>query len=408
MENEQQMSSHSPKAEAQTRFDAVIVGGGMVGAAAALGLAQKGWSVAVIEYQTPEFPVTEGVPDLRISAISHRSVELLMRLGVWSTIEATGRITPYKSLETWEDPNSLVSFTAASLQIEQLGFMAENRLLQSMVWQAFAQTSNITALAPERVVSLLQRENGDWRVTLASGKQIVTPLVIGADGAHSQVRQLTHIGTRGWQYSQSCMLVIVRLEEDAPEVTWQHFTPQGPRAFLPLFDKWACLEWYDDSQTIASLRQKSPEELKPLIKANFPARLPEFTVEKSGGFPITRMHAQHYVKEGVVLVGDAAHTINPLAGQGVNLGYRDVETLIEVLTQARDKGEEYHTLDVLKRYERRRYPENRLMQSVMDGYYYSLSKQVAPLILARNLGLRLAQKSGKLKTWALRYAIGLK
>lgn len=215
------------------------------------------------------------------------------------------------------------------------------------------------------------------------------------------------IGVHAWQYQQSCMLISVECADDPGDSTWQQFTPSGPRAFLPLFDNWASLVWYDAPARIRQLQGMSMPQLQQEIARHFPARLGRVTPRAAGAFPLTRRHALQYVQPGLALVGDAAHTIHPLAGQGVNLGYRDVDALLEILAQARGRGEEWASLPVLKRYQARRRADNFIMQSGMDLFYAGFSNDLAPVRMLRNIGLMAAERAGVLKRQALKYALGL-
>lgn len=386
-------------------YDAVVVGGGMVGAAAALGLAQAGWSVALLEQQAPQAFETQSVPDLRISAIGCTSVRLLKRLGAWQAVLAM-RCAPYRRLETWEWESSRVAFDATSLGLAELGFMVENRILQVALWQQLAQCANLALCCPARLQSL-QRLDTHWRLTLDGAETLKARLVVGADGAQSKVRHLAAIGINGWQYRQSCMLITVETGAPQQDVTWQQFFPSGPRAFLPLNGQWASLVWYDSPQRIRQLQAMPPAQLEREIAKAFPARLGQVKVHAAGSFPLARRHAQRYVLSGLALLGDAAHTINPLAGQGVNLGYRDVGALLSVLSDAREQGEDWSSEAVLMRYQRRRRTDNLLMQSGMDLFYTAFSNNLPPLSVARNLALMVAQRAGRLKEHALKYAMGL-
>jgi len=387
-------------------FDAVVVGGGMVGAAAALGLAQQGFSVALIENQRPdEFDVSAPV-DLRISAIGCASVRFLKKLGAWSAVEQM-RSTPYRRLETWENAGSEVIFDAASLNLPELGFMVENRVLQLALWQQFTALPNLTCFCPSKLRHLLQHDDKSWSLQLTTGEVIQGRLVIAADGANSLVRQLAGIGVDGWQYRQNCMLINVETAIPDQDTTWQQFFPTGPRAFLPLFGHNASLVWYDSPQRIRYLQSLNMKQLSDEVRKAFPARLGEVKAMASGAFPLVRRHAQRYVLPGLALVGDAAHTINPLAGQGVNLGYRDVEALLEVLISARDRDEPWEQESVLLRYQRQRRLDNLMMQSGMDLFYTAFSNDLAPVMILRNLALMTAQRAGVLKTKALKYALGI-
>ncbi|OTA18738.1 monooxygenase family protein [Xenorhabdus beddingii] len=379
----------------------------MVGAATALGLAQEGWRVALLEHQPPVPYDAGSKPDIRVSAISCASVDLLKQLGAWKNVLQM-RSAPYRKLETWEQNDSNVTFDANSLGLPELGYMVENRILQLGLWQEFERYPNLTLFCPAALKSMQRRhEDKIWRVTLADGMEIDTRLIIGADGARSQVRQLANIGSRGWEYRQSCMLITVKTEQPQQDTTWQQFFPSGPRAFLPLFDQWASLVWYDSPARIRQLQSMTMGQLEREIFKAFPTRLGKVTPIAAGSFPLVRHHASRYVQEGLVLLGDAAHTINPLAGQGVNLGYRDVDALLNVLTNAKDLSEDWDSLTILMRYQRRRMPDNLVMQAGMDLFHTAFSNDLPGLKTVRNLALMAAQRSGMMKNLALKYALGL-
>ena len=382
-----------------------IVGGGMVGGALALGLAQHGFRVTVIEHAAPVPFVADSQPDIRISAISSASASLLKGLGVWDAVQGM-RTHPYRRLETWEWENAHVVFDATELKLPLLGYMVENNVLQQALWQALEAHPNVTLRVPASLISLHQH-NDLHELELTGGEKITAKLVIGADGANSQVRQMAGIGIHAWQYAQSCMLITVQCENSPGDSTWQQFTPDGPRAFLPLFDNWASLVWYDSPARIRQLQSLDMAQLRAEIAKYFPSRLGDVTPVASGAFPLTRRHALQYVQPGLALVGDAAHTIHPLAGQGVNLGYRDVDALIDVLVSARSYGEQWASQRVLKRYQTRRMTDNFIMQSGMDLFYAGFSNNLQPLRIMRNIGLMAAERAGVLKRQALKYALGL-
>ena len=381
--------------------DVAVIGGGMVGGALALGLAQNGFSVVVLDKAPPPAFDPTAQPDVRISASSAASVQLLRSLGVWDAVLAM-RAHPWRRLETWEWQTAHVVFDAAELKLPNLGYMVENNVLQLALWQALEAHPQVTLLHG----SALNEIHGQ-HLHLADDTEIVARLVVGADGAQSQVRQLAGIGVHGWQYPQSCMLITVKSENEPGDSTWQQFTPTGPRAYLPLYDNWASLVWYDTPARIRQLQSLSMTQLQREISAHFPERLGNVTPVAAGAFPLTRRHALQYVQPGLVLVGDAAHTIHPLAGQGVNLGYRDVDALLDVLANARSVGEDWASLPVLERYQSRRRVDNLLMQSGMDLFYAGFSNDLGPLRILRNVGLMAAQRAGVLKRQALKYALGL-
>ncbi|QNP18767.1 3-demethoxyubiquinol 3-hydroxylase [Providencia rettgeri] len=388
-------------------YDVVVVGAGMTGAAAALGFAQEGMRVALLEKAQPVAFDPQSAPDVRISAISRASVELLEQLGAWQHVKAM-RSAPYRQLETWEEPDSNVVFDAKSLGLPELGFMVENRVLQLALWQECEKYSNLDLVCPAKLINLYQpKQQKEWMLALDDGHTLQAKLVVGADGANSQVRKMAGIGSRGWQYRQSCMLISIQTQQPQQDKTWQQFFPSGPRAFLPLYDNWASLVWYDSPAKIRRLQGMSMEQLTGAISEAFPERLGPVIAIASGAFPLTRHHASRYVMDGLALIGDAAHTINPLAGQGVNLGYRDVDALLKEVIYAREYIQPWNSLGVLKRYQRRRLPDNLIMQAGMDVFYMAFSENLPGLKIFRNLGLMAAQRAGEAKKLALKYALGL-
>ncbi|KJG35434.1 2-octaprenyl-3-methyl-6-methoxy-1,4-benzoquinol hydroxylase [Photobacterium angustum] len=384
------------------QYDVIVAGGGMVGAATALGLAKLGLDVAVLEGFAPR-PFADTQPmDLRVSAISPHSVALLERLGAWDEV-LNMRLCPFKRLETWETPECRTRFNADDMGLEQLGYIVENRLLQLALWQQFDKIENLTLYCPSKMVSTKPIENG-YIVELENTQQLQCRLLIGADGANSQVRQQAGIGITAWDYRQHCMLINIETALPQQDITWQQFTPAGPRSFLPLPGHQGSLVWYDSPERIRRLSHMPSEQLHAEISAVFPEELGEFSVVDHGSFPLTRRHAQTYYKPNVVLLGDAAHTINPLAGQGVNLGFKDVDVLLQEIEAAGEYWAESSTLD---KYQRRRRPDNLVMQTGMDFFYMAFSNNIGPLKFIRNAGLRLADEAGGIKKQVLKYAMGL-
>ncbi|EGU44840.1 2-octaprenyl-3-methyl-6-methoxy-1,4-benzoquinol hydroxylase [Vibrio ichthyoenteri ATCC 700023] len=380
------------------KFDIAVIGGGMVGAAVALGFAKQGRQVVLIEGQQPYAYADEQAMDIRVSAISHHSVDILQKLGAWQAIEKM-RVCPYRRLETWEHPECRTRFNSDDLGLEQLGYIVENRVIQLGLWQQFAQYPNLTVICPDSLASLVVED--EVKITLTSGSTLSAEWVVGADGANSKVRDFASIGVTAWDYRQHCMLINVETESDQQEITWQQFHSTGPRSFLPLCGQQASLVWYDSPKRIKQLSAMSNEQLGEEVMTYFPTELGQVKVLQHGSFPLTRRHAQQYVNNRCILVGDSAHTINPLAGQGVNLGFKDVAALLETV-----EGESI-SVERLKTYERKRRGDNLLMQSGMDFFYAGFSNDIAPLKLLRNAALKLADKTGPIKQQVLKYALGL-
>ncbi|UDG81489.1 2-octaprenyl-3-methyl-6-methoxy-1,4-benzoquinol hydroxylase [Candidatus Profftia lariciata] len=387
------------------KSDVVVIGSGMIGSAAALGLGQAGFSVRIVENYRPQDFDPLRPPQLRISAINIASVNLMQNLGIWQDILRMRGI-PYRSLEIWEWDKFHLIFKAKDLGIPELGYMLENNILQLAFWSHLEQIPNIMFHVPSRLDMLRQSSDG-WIVSLNDGSHIKTKLVLGADGKDSQVRTLAGIGLHGWQYRQSCMLISVVMQNDPLDITWQQFTPHGPRAFLPLWEQWGLLVWYDDPGRIRQLMTLSMKELTKEITSTFPKRLGNVQAITVKSFSLERSNANCYVQEGLVLLGDAAHTIHPLAGQGVNLGYRDVSCLLAVIIQAREKGKIWSSKNILKNYQNFRIPDNLLMQAGIDLLYFTFHNKSKFLQCIRNMGLIATEHSIQLKKYILKYLLGL-
>ncbi len=386
------------------QFDVVIVGGGMVGGALACALAPTGLKVAVIEKTKPLNYSPEQAMDLRVSAISVASEQLLAQVGAWPHVLKM-RSCPYRYLETWEAPNSNLLFDSQNMNREYLGHIVENRLIQLALWQQLEQFDNIELFVGESITALNALADG-YQVDL-SQQQLTCKLLIGADGANSMVRQVANIGVTAWDYAQHAMLINITTSAPQQDITWQQFTASGPRALLPLSGNKASLVWYDKPEKIKALANLPLDALKQQVIDNFPQRLGEFSVDACGSFPLTRRHAQQYFKRNLCVVGDAAHTINPLAGQGVNLGFKDVVALSQVISSATEQGQCWWSEETLAKYEQARRGDNLLMQSAMDLFYLSFSNERLPLKLLRNTALKVAGKSSWGKNKVMKYAMGL-
>jgi len=387
-----------------SNYDVVVVGGGMVGAASALSLAHLGLKVAVVEKSSQKVFDSTKPYDLRVSAISTASEHLLQRLGAWRHI-ANSRVCQYKRLGVWEEHNSYTEFNAQDIEQSHLGHIIENDAVQSGLWSEIEKDKNITCYTSTNITGMTYE--GDTSMLDTDKGQLVAKLIVAADGARSQIRGLAGIGVSGWQYKQSAMLIHVKTELPQQDITWQQFTPTGPVAMLPLSGNEASLVWYHSKDEISRLANLSNEQLTTQVMANFPDKLGKVEVLNKAAFPLARQHANQYVKGNVVLLGDAAHTINPLAGQGVNLGFKDVDALQMVLADAIGEGKSWCCADVLKQYEHKRRFDNSAMMTAMDAFYFTFTHPNALVKFARNAGLYLAERAGPLKQKALQYACGL-
>ncbi len=386
--------------------DFCIMGSGMVGATLALGLVRQGHKVVLIEPQMPQPFSPEQPPDLRVSALSVASVDLLKALGAWKNIEAN-RLRAYKQLSVWEGMQARTDFTAELLNLPELGYFVENRLLQLACLAELKECSHFTLIDSKFAKSIDLTNPYSVKVHLDDEQTVEAHWLIGADGARSMVRDAAKIGSSGWQYEQQALGVVVKMHQPQTNTTWQQFTPDGPRAYLPMYDDYAALIWYDHATVVKQLAAMAPDTLTQKIVSAFPDELGSFDIVSSTAFPLTRSHASQYVKGNVILIGDAAHTINPLAGQGVNLGFRDIEALLSIT--ADNDAFEHAELGkrLIQKFERPRRRDNLMMMSAMDGFYTLFSNNILPLKLARQSLLSVAQHLPWGKKYVLKYALGL-
>ena len=395
-----------------THADLVIVGAGMVGSALALALADSGLSVVLLD----RGPLTPGAveSDLpfepRVSALSLASQRILQRLGAWDGILAR-RVSPYQAMHVWDGSGTgAVHFDAASVHAEVLGHIVENRVVQDALLERLAEANVL--LLPEARLELLRRSGDQWLVQLAGDRQIRAPLVVAADGATSAVRRLAGLETREWDYLHHAIVTSVRCAESHQRTAWQRFTDDGPLAFLPL-DRGGDTHW---CSIVWSCTPKQGERLMALDDAAFCQALGEAIEQRLGKvecsdtrlcIPLRQRHAKRYVEPGLALIGDAAHVIHPLAGQGVNLGFLDAAVLAEELRHAQARGESIAEQRVLERYERRRMPHNLAMMAAMEGFQRLFQDDRLPLRWLRNAALKQVDRHFEAKALFVRRALGL-
>ncbi|MNM89761.1 2-octaprenylphenol hydroxylase [compost metagenome] len=303
-----------------------------------------------------------------------------------------------------------IHFSAASVHAEVLGHIVENRVVQDGLLERL-HDSEIGLLANARLEQM-RRSGDEWLLTLADGRTLRAPLVIAADGANSAVRRLTGCETREWDYLHHAIVTSVRCAQPHQATAWQRFTDDGPLAFLPLLrdgqQDWCSIVW--------STTPEQSERLMKLDDADFCAQLERAFEGRLGAVleadprlcvPLRQRHAKRYVAEGLALIGDAAHTIHPLAGQGVNLGFLDAAVLAEELLHAYERGERLADVRVLSRFERRRMPHNLALMAAMEGFERLFQADPLPLRWLRNSGLKWVEQLPEAKALFVRQALGL-
>ena len=392
--------------------DLIIVGAGMVGSALALALEHSGLDILVVDGSPLSVKPFDGTAafEPRVSALSAASQRILERLGVWDGIAAR-RASAYRDMRVWDGSGTgSVHFSAASVHAETLGHIVENRVVQDALLERL-HDSQIGLLGNARLEQL--RRSGDgWLLTLADGRELRAPLLVAADGANSAVRRLAGCATREWDYLHHAIVTSVRCARSHQATAWQRFTDDGPLAFLPLQrgdDRhWCSIVWSTVPAEAERLMALGDEAFRHALGKAFEWRLGEVTeVDPRLCIPLRQRHAKRYVESGLALIGDAAHSIHPLAGQGVNLGFLDAAVLAEVLLHAIERGEQPNDVRVLSRYERRRMPHNLAMMAAMEGFERLFQADPLPIRLLRNSGLNWVDELPDAKALFVRRALGL-
>ncbi|HEX6834884.1 MAG TPA: UbiH/UbiF/VisC/COQ6 family ubiquinone biosynthesis hydroxylase [Rudaea sp.] len=386
--------------------DVAIVGAGMVGAALALALAREGFDVALVESRAPAPWQREDEVDLRVVALAPSSIALFERLDVWTSI-AAARACAYRRMHVWDAlaPGAL-TFDAADDGLASLGSIVENRLIQHVLWQAVERDARISLRCPACVLAT-EASDAVRTLELEDGSRIAARLVVAADGADSALRTLAGIATHDRDYVQRAVVAHVGTERPHESTAWQRFLPEATLAFLPLADGRSSIVW--------SAPQAEAERLLALDEAAFRAELgsafdfrlgPITSTTARAAFPLRLKLADRYVAPRFALVGDAAHVVHPLAGQGVNLGLRDVDELCGVLVDARTARRDIASETALRRYERRRRSDNAIAARSFDAIQRVFGASSLPLATLRGAGLELVDRIAPLKRLFARHAAG--
>jgi len=389
-------------------FDVVVVGAGMVGAATAALLARAGFSVAIVEHREPlPFDLAEPV-GLRVSAFSPGSIDVLREAGAWRQIERQRHCAYRRMIVEDRDETTVLQFDAPEFGLEYLGIIIENDLVQWTLWQSLLATGGVELICPGILASVDQRP-GECVVGLQDGPSLRARLLVGADGAESRVRQLLGIRQDHWEYGQQGIVGVVQTATPNRGLAWQRFMEGGPLAFLPLQDGSSSIVWsrpaaeaerlaaLDDEAFLAELQQAATGG-----DAHWPDRV--IACGPRAAFPLTMRLSNRYTAQRAVLVGDAAHVVHPLAGQGVNLGLLDAAGLVEVLVEARSRQDDLAAEKTLLKYGRWRRSE----AEIMARGIHNLRSLFMPeeLGLLRRLGIGLVARSWTAREAFIRRATG--
>jgi len=391
-----------------SQYDITIVGSGMVGATLACALAKEtDLSIAIIDNAAAiENPSTDNF-DLRVSAITRASENIFKNIGVWDAIKDL-RISPYRDMHVWDAKgNGVLHFDSADLAEPTLGHIIENRVMQYTLQQALKSCENITVIAPVACKKMI--ENDEQIVLLLEDDQVITTsLLVGADGSRSWVRQQANIMVRGWDYDQAALVTYVKTEKSHQETAWQRFMPMGPVAFLPLLDGYSSIVWSTSPEHADELKNMDAAEFKTALCIASDNTLGEIlSCADRAIFPLRFFAADNYIKPHLALVGDAAHTVHPLAGQGVNLGLADAAALAQTLVDSYQQGKAINTHSVLRRYERWRKADNLAMMVAVDGFKNLFGSELDIVTAVRNSGMNIVNNLPIVKHTLIKQAMGL-
>jgi 2-octaprenylphenol hydroxylase len=341
----------------------------------------------------------------RVSALTRASENILRNLGAWNGIEAR-RCHAFLAMHVWDEASvGDVHFAACDIGENNLGHIVENDVVQAALWEQIEACPLVQVMIGHALESLEFKNDQAW-LTLADVGVVSTALVVGADGAFSRVRELAHIGLDTHDYQQCAVVGCVKTEQSHQDTCWQRYQKAGPFAFLAMSDNMSSIAWYLPIDKMSWALSLSDEQLGKELALASDERLGKVVeVGSRIAFPLVRRHAQHYVKPNLALVGDAAHTIHPQAGQGVNLGLLDAAMLLDVVVAARARHVSWGCFAVLRKYERARRGDNAIVQRSMEGFDWLFNQQSTLKTRLLNSVLPLANRLAPFKNWLMRQAL---
>ncbi len=389
------------------KFDVVIIGGGLVGASLAAALKHSGLSLALVESQPSlirEDARASGADwDSRIYAISPGSRSFLEQSGAWSLLDA-GRIVAVEEMRVFGDTGAKLDFSAYQMGVAELACILENRALQHALWQVLQAQENLTLLHPERCASL-QFADDAAALTLEDGRTLSAKLIVGADGRDSWVRNQAGISAAPVDYQQHGVVANFSTELPHRGIAYQWFQPDGILALLPLPGNRVSMVWSVGARRAVPLLALSHEELCAQVAAASEHTLGNLQlITPPAAFPLRLLVLPRISAPRVALVGDAAHNMHPLAGQGVNTGFRDARQLAQILLE-RGAQDDCGDAQLLRRYERKRKEDIYTMQATTYGLKHLFNNDVPLLRAVRNLGLNATNRIIPLKKMLMQHAL---
>jgi len=392
----------------QQRFEVIIVGGGIVGATTACALAHGGVNVALLDMFNPQRQWNDDSVDLRVSALTKASQNILETLGVWEGMVQRG-VGAYKDMRVWDaKADGELHFDCADTEFNELGHIVENRVTVAALWDKLESMPSATCISDARV-SQMQMTNNGRMLSLEDGRHFEADLIIAADGRDSSLRSMVGIDVTGWPYHQDGLVATITTENSHQFTAWQRFLDEGPLAFLPLTTGQCSIVW--------TLKTDTAQAYLQLSDADFLAKLELASGGILGGmletgpraaFPLRFQYANSYTDENFALIGDAAHAMHPLAGQGANAGLLDAAALAELVIKTKQAGRPLTSTKFLRQYERWRKGDNLLMMSSMDVINKTFASSALPLVSLRSAGMNLINKTPFVKALFNDHAMGLR
>jgi len=386
-------------------YDVIIVGGGLSGLSLACLLGKSGIKTACIDQLDPKAKTA----DLRTTAISYGSSKILSSADIWDKM--LKKASPIQDIQILDgDSPLLLQFLSSEVKDRAFGWIVENADLKKILAKKVKSLKSVTHIAPANVSDFAISED-TATATLDNGDTLIAKLIIGADGRGSSLRKWMDIPTRQWSYNQRAIICCVSHENPHNQIAIEHFWPEGPFAVLPMSDSKkqhrSSVVFTEHGPEKNSLMNFTDAEFETALNARFPKSYGKVKmIGKRAAYPLNLTHATSYIGNRMALVADAAHGIHPIAGQGLNLGFRDVDKIAELLISAHQKGEDLGAPELLKQYQRARRFDNMSMVAATDGLVRLFSNNLPPVRFLRRTGLKLVSKLQPAKQFFMKQAMG--